>query len=124
MVLDTVKPEWQIDIVSGVIQLSQHSPNDQEGDGGDNMAWNNVHRNQVQVFSCEELERMNVYGIRVAPAWSLLLVVVLVDQRVHRSVMESHVEIAIEKVVDNKERNKRKDCVLERQLCHIPFDMA
>ena len=57
----------------------------------------------MAILAQEELERVDVHGVVVAPRGGLLVVVVLVDEVVDSSDMQRPVEEHVEEVVDYEE---------------------
>ena len=72
------------------------------------------YRQQMEVLADQVLKRVLVDRILYAVRRDHLLMVVLVDGRVDRAVVERPVEERVEEIVDDEQHRERQRCVLER----------
>lgn len=91
---------------------------------GDDEPGHQVQRQKVVVLPAEELERVDVDGVRVASGRRLLSVVVLVDVSVQAAYMQSTMEDRVEQVVHNVQSDECAEPGRESKPREAPADPA
>lgn len=117
------------DVKAGVVERSQKPASHNEHSCRDHMYGNHklgykADGEKVVVLSAEELEGVNIYGVRVASSGSLLSVVVLMDVFIQSAQVQRSVEYGVEEVIDYIEGNKGANAVCETEMPVVPVNSA
>ncbi len=98
--LDIVELPRETEIEARVVQGGKDTTNEDEDDESDHVGGGDDEESkEMVVLACGKLEGVDVDGVHVASRWSLLLMVVFVDESVDGPMMQSHVKETIEKII-------------------------
>eukprot|EP00315_Gephyrocapsa_oceanica_P015459 CAMPEP_0185355826 /NCGR_PEP_ID=MMETSP1364-20130426/6284_1 /TAXON_ID=38817 /ORGANISM="Gephyrocapsa oceanica, Strain RCC1303" /LENGTH=370 /DNA_ID=CAMNT_0027955689 /DNA_START=164 /DNA_END=1274 /DNA_ORIENTATION=+ len=107
-----------------VVEGGESAAEDEEEDAGEGVhghgARDEVEGEEVVVLTRDELERVDVDGVRVTACWHQLPVVVLVHVRVDRAVVQCAVEDGVKGVIHQEEGGEGEEDARRRELCRLP----
>lgn len=117
------------DVEPSMVQRRQKAADHYEHPGGHHVHGDDEPGHQVQcqkvvVLPAEELERVDVDGVRVASGRGLLSVVVLVDVPVQPAYVQRTVEDRVEQVVHHVQSDERAETGRESKPREVPVDPA